>query len=315
MLVTIIVPARNAGKTISQCVNSIYNNRHVEIECIVVINNSNDDTLKQCKKLKEKYRSLVIVESCANGVSAARNVGLQRATGEIIGFCDADDYLEPNAIDEIVAKMRQSDIDIEFVSFFRVIKRGNKLERERSRCAITNRIVSAKKARGYVLNDPGVTGSVWNKFYKREVITGIWFDEELTHCEDTHFNMLVLKRNRLRILFSDFVAYNYVVNPKSATMNKDELFSSDNTLRYLTSMKKIKNEYAENIRVRLEVSYEVLRLCVDNYVFCGSAAARKKLRIEILKSFWAILVGFAVHCENNNMALLKNGMRILAGFI
>ena len=102
--ISIIIPASNAEESIVRCISSIYNNNYTYIECIVVVNNSSDNTKIICEKLKNQYSNLLVIKASTKGVSEARNIGLSYASGSLIGFCDADDYYEPYAIDTIIDK-------------------------------------------------------------------------------------------------------------------------------------------------------------------------------------------------------------------
>lgn len=290
--ISVIIPASNAEGSIVRCINSIYNNRFTDIECVVVVNNSSDNTLIICEKLKRKYTYLIVVNTNTKGVSEARNIGLSCASGKIIGFCDADDYYEPNAIDAIIDKFERYSVDIVITGLYRTKIEDDKIIQEKPSVIFHDKIISVKQAQGLVLNHRDVMGSACNKFYKTEILSGILFDEELTHCEDMHYNMQVLKNNDLRILLTGIVSYNYVMSCSSATRSIDRCYTKDGKLKYLIAMEKIQNEYAGNKHVQRETAHKIVELSIDNYLHRLSNERKVILRKYIKSNFLFLFYGF-----------------------
>lgn len=82
-------------------------------------------------------------------------------------------------------------------------------------------------------------GSVWNKFFKKELIEGHRFDEELSYLEDGYFNVEILNDNKnIKIYLSKEPGYNYVENINSATNNFQKLFDENNKLKYVNALQK-----------------------------------------------------------------------------
>lgn len=308
--ISIIIPAHNAEFTIERCIRSIYDNQCSEIEAIVVINNTTDKTKMICEDLKKKHPSLITISSSDCGVSAARNLGLDYATGDFIGFCDADDYYESNAIDRVIKLMDNSDIDFLITRFYRVEKINDKIVRKISSREMNNRTIDSKAARGAVLNDSSVMGSVWNKFYKSEVIKNQSFDEELTHCEDTYFNMKVLKNDSLKIELSNIISYNYVKNPDGATENTDKCYSNEGKLNYLFAFEKIQSEYEDDFKVRLEARYAMYVIAVMNYSK-NLIKERKKYLKKCILSNWISVILLPKYGIKKNVKLLLKGTLIM----
>ena len=308
--VSIIVPVSNGELTIKRCINSIYQNKS-NIECIVVINNTTDNTKYILDELKRIYKSLHVIDSNASGVSEARNIGLNNASGEIIGFCDADDYYEPYAIDTVLELFKITKVDILFSGIYRVYEDefdGHKREGSKT---FKNIIFSSHNALRFVLNDQNVMGSVCNKFYKRSVINNCRFDTSLSHCEDTHFNALVL-RNELKVLLANTITYNYAHNHTSATNVVDNCFYENGKLKYLLAFEKIKEMYKTNIEICLECSYTIYLLSIQNYSAALSENRKKYLKYYIYRNIYTVLLLYK-HGVINNMKLLKKGILILLG--
>jgi glycosyltransferase involved in cell wall biosynthesis len=88
-LVSVIIPAYNCEKEISRCLDSILNQDYPNIETIVIYDESSDGTLQILKKYKSR---ITIIFQKKTSPSIARNVGIDRANGQFIAFCDSDDF-------------------------------------------------------------------------------------------------------------------------------------------------------------------------------------------------------------------------------
>lgn len=289
--ISIIIPARNAQSTITRCIRRVFCNRYDNIECIVVVNDSSDKTLMVCRALQKQYPGLKVISTETGGVSYARNLGLDCASGDIIGFCDADDMYEPGAIDNVLSDFSRYASDIVITGFFRAEKNGNCLKKSKALFSLIPQLVSVKKIRLLVISNKDVVGSVWNKFFKRNAIMRCRFDTSLTHCEDTHFVMTVLKQDNLKILLSNSVTYNYIYEPLSTTNNADKIFDENDELKYFASINKISKLYRRDLRVLTELAAARTTLGIENYRFAETSTERKKrLRRVTAKNLWGYLL-------------------------
>lgn len=309
--VSIIVPASNCENTIEKCIASIYDNKYKDIECIVIVNNSSDNTFSICLALKSKYECLVVIESNAKGVSAARNEGIRASTGGVIGFCDADDYYEPQAIDNVLKKFKCSSADIVVTGFYRVSFLDNSIHSSRNQVSTSDKFVSVKRMQGLVLNDISVLGCIWNKFYRKDVLFKCSFNENLSHSEDTHFNMQILKKNNLRIILTPLITYNYVCNHSSATNSIDRCYTDDDKLKYLIAFEKIQNDYNGNAYVKKETMYSIVGLAIDNYRHELSKSRKEHLRWYVVHYYHYILLKYFKYGIKRNTKRLIKGALIL----
>lgn len=116
-LVSIVLPARNAGAWIEESVRSALTQTHRDLEVIVVDNGSTDDTVDRA--LAAGDPRLRVIREAVAGPSAARNAGLAAARGEYIQFLDADDALVPTKIERQLAYIEKSGGDVAWGSFVR----------------------------------------------------------------------------------------------------------------------------------------------------------------------------------------------------
>lgn len=113
--VSVIIPVYNAEKYINQCLDSIVGQTLRDIEIICVDDGSSDRSLEILREYQERDDRVKVIEQPNGGAGAARNNGLRHATGEYLSFLDADDFFEPDMLEEAVAAAESYKAD--FVVF------------------------------------------------------------------------------------------------------------------------------------------------------------------------------------------------------
>ncbi|ABJ59254.1 hypothetical protein BTI66_09050 [Lactobacillus delbrueckii subsp. bulgaricus] len=230
--VSIIVPVYKAEASIVRCIESILGQTYHNIELLLIEDGSPDNSGEICDRYAGDPR-VKVIHNTNQGVSHARNTGLEYATGEYITFCDSDDYYTPNHVKEnIYAAMKHgSDITI---SGYYIEKHGKFV----SSVHMTNASLSKDDVVKHFTVDNEVGGYCWNKLYKREVLQGVKFPKNLEVLEDTYFLCSAMKRAR-KIYYLAEPLYYYCDNQNSATRNMDMLYSDHDTVKYIDSYKNI----------------------------------------------------------------------------
>lgn len=114
MLISVIIPCYNVQAYIEACLESILQQVYQPLEIIVVDNNSTDETVATVRRIQRKYpESISLLSESQQGAPAARNRGLQAASGEWIQFMDADDLLLP---EKIAHQVSQIDAAVPFIA-------------------------------------------------------------------------------------------------------------------------------------------------------------------------------------------------------
>ena len=106
-MISFIIPAYNAEKTIEKCIDSILHIQNYEIEVIIINDGSTDDTLNECLKIDDE-RVLVITQK-NKGVSAARNRGILEARGDYVVFVDSDDEIDASEMEKALLKTDEKE--------------------------------------------------------------------------------------------------------------------------------------------------------------------------------------------------------------
>lgn len=110
-LISIIVPVYNVERYIDQCIESIVNQSYKNIEIILVDDGSKDCSLEKCKKWERIDSRIKVIHQENQGEFGARNTGLHHARGEWLGFVDADDYVEYDMYEKLLARALADDSD------------------------------------------------------------------------------------------------------------------------------------------------------------------------------------------------------------
>ena len=264
MRVSIIVPVHNAFQTLDRCVKSIINQNYEDIECILVENGSEDQSLKVCLEYSREYRNVIAVSNNSVGASVARNKGLLMATGDIIGFCDADDFLEPDAICSVVEVFQNnSSINVVIGAFYRGCYVDEILKKEY--VGLKNQIVTPTRALQLTVVNDSIMGSVWNKYYRTKIVKNKEFSPELSFCEDMHFNAQVLsslsQKSSVEIIQNP--VYCYMENVESITHQKQLLFDKDGRLNYIVALENIIKDCCLNRKTVGKVKMKMTCLAID----------------------------------------------------
>ena len=95
-LISVIVPVYNVEEYVEKCVLSIINQTYKNLEIILVDDGSTDNSGKICDEIAIKDNRIKVIHKKNGGLSDARNVGIDIAKGDYLGFVDSDDYIDPD---------------------------------------------------------------------------------------------------------------------------------------------------------------------------------------------------------------------------
>ncbi len=210
-LVSILIPAYNAEKYISQCLDSIVNQTYCNLQIVIVDDGSKDNTEKICHEYAKKDQRFEIYHIPNGGVANARNILLSKIKGAYFLFVDSDDWIEPDTIEILVNVIESNDVDIAVC--------GNVTERNNHGSNVINdsspaEIYDQKKAIELFLYHRKLNGSLWNKLIKTSIVNEVEFDSSVSYGEDALFIWECLKRiNTIAIIKSQL--YHYQVNYQS----------------------------------------------------------------------------------------------------
>ena len=211
--ISIIIPCYNAEKYIINCLNSILS-QNSDVEIICINDGSSDSTFEELKKYHD---SIQIFNIEHQGVSFARNLGLENATGDWIWFVDSDDLILDNSIEKI-NKLLDKKYD---VMFFGAIINNNPLKNnELPDITVKDKDIKGKDVFKLWITEYGYP-YIWNCIYNKEFLIKekIIFSNDLNIGEDMAFQIAVFSRAK-HVLFCSENIYNYKYLFHESTMEK-----------------------------------------------------------------------------------------------
>ena len=114
MKISIIVPIYNCEKYLAKCLDSIIRQDYSNLEVILINDGSSDNSKSICEEFCKKDKRFILINKKNEGVSEARNTGLDIASGEYIIFIDADDWIEPNMCKVLLDSLNSNEADMVF---------------------------------------------------------------------------------------------------------------------------------------------------------------------------------------------------------
>lgn len=192
-LISIILPVYNVADYLQTCLDSILNQTYRNIEIICIDDGSTDGSGEICDNYAKKDLRIKVIHQGNQGVSKARNVGLQICNGEYIGFVDSDDWLEPQMYERLVQALNcKKTIGVAMCGYFMNYESEEK--KIINRRPVPQKIIPMSQMLYYIYRRDeyrGVASYLVTKLFRREVLGldnhPIRFSEELKVGEDVLF--------------------------------------------------------------------------------------------------------------------------------
>lgn len=283
-LVSIIVPIYNSERYIERTIVSILNQSYKNIELLLINDGSTDDTINILNSYAKKDSRIVLINKENEGVSATRNIGLNKCKGELITFVDADDYIEKTMIEELVILLETYNADISCC--------GILLERPDLSIPIHGTEVlmnlSNNEALLELISGKNMEPSACAKLFKRGIIRNIKFEENIKYNEDYLFDLYAFKEAK-SVIFLDKPLYHYNLHANSSTTAALNIKRVSDCIKVSEIAMSVfeKNKY-ENIHLLLEQK-QLLGYLGQYNVFIGSKKEdeiifQKEIRKIVLKN-------------------------------
>lgn len=190
--VSVIVPAYNAENCVQRAIHSLLSQTKSVDEIIVVDDGSNDSTSEVVVEMQGNHEGLILLKTKNRGLSAARNLGVMKSTGDIVFFLDADDWFANNHVETLVGLLIEQDCDIAFSGIVYV---GESREVNATFSLPSQGLLEATRYEPTQLREQLYslcTPAAWSKAYRRNLFehTGL-FDESIKYAEDVEFFLRV----------------------------------------------------------------------------------------------------------------------------
>jgi len=244
-LISIVIPIYNKEKYLKRTLDSVVNQTHKNLEIILIDDDSTDNSLKICEEYRKKDKRIIIYKKTKNeGVSAARNIGLEIAKGEYIGFVDADDYIKENMYEKLINNIMKYDVDF--------VQCG--LEYNGTQKSFTNDkellLYNNQNAIEFYLNGDHFSGTIWNKLFKKDFIKDMYFCTDYKKHEDILFEFNAVKRANKILLINDILYY-YTYQKNDSLTGDFSCKKDKGFFDYIDNMTKFITKYYPQLKEKL----------------------------------------------------------------
>lgn len=269
--ISIIVPVYNVENYVERCLNSLVKQTIDDIEIIVINDGSTDGSQTIIDKFVQKYPEKIksyIIENA--GAAQARNIGLDKAVGEYVGFVDSDDYVATNMFEQLYDKAIEDNADIVNCAYYR---------KNENRCIEKETTINDNFGKN-LLEEPDImidsVPYIWNKIFKRTLIeeNNIRF-QRLRIYEDLVFTYeLFINANKISKIFEPLYFYT-VTRATSLTHDfSEKRFDIFEAFRILIDYAKEKKCYDE---LEQAILFTLLK---HIYVVLGQDVSRKTVKLK-----------------------------------
>ena len=213
-LVSIIVPVYKVEEYLDKCVQSLINQTYPNLEILLIDDGSPDRCPKLCDEWAKRDSRIEVIHTANHGVSHARNVGLDKASGEYIGFVDADDWIDPDYYEQMVTELLRTGADVCGVGYTRettngprnILRKGEACvySREEILCEIFSCVVPKL-----------LWWELWDKLFCRKLVTTNRLNEHIFIAEDKLFFWQAMKEAK-KFAYLPTYGYHYRMREGSA---------------------------------------------------------------------------------------------------
>lgn len=301
--ISVILPVYNSEKVISRTIESIIKQTYNNIELIIIDDGSIDNSGKICEEYAKSYDMIKYINIENNGVSNARNIGIQNATGNYIMFIDSDDEYYINTIEKVVSELNKNEnLELVVFSYDRIHINKNKTKQMRTE-AIDIKNGKDKNVFIEELQKKCLFNQIWNKVFKRDMLlnSNIKFDTNISSGEDYKFNIQYIDAVNNALYISD-VLYKY--------------YSSMEGLSLKTGPEKIYiklDNLNEHRKLYEKMNYDITYID-NNYVYtCLSGLTAMKIKKDSKKTEKYIkkyIDNKAIRTELNNIKKRSKSVKI-----
>lgn len=216
-MISVVVPVYNCAAYLENGIQSLINQTIFEdLEIIIVNDGSSDESASMIQAYVDKYPNIKLINQENKGVSAARNRGINEASGEYITFFDADDIAENRLYEELYRLMKDYDADLSCVNYTKCFLDGvKKVQKSKVKATYhSDEILESFFATSLLCNN------TIDKLFKLSIVGDLRFPEGYAIGEDMYFVFMYLLRCQKISVNTTKSLYQYFIRNDSAMKSK-----------------------------------------------------------------------------------------------
>lgn len=226
MTLSVIVPVYKSEKYLKRCVDSILCQTYSDLEVILVDDGSPDACPQICDSYQEKDARVVVLHQKNAGVSAARNAGLDHASGAYITFVDSDDYIEPNMYSSMMQTAQKYSCDVVLCDCIKEFPDHKELYTHDIRPGFydKNQLLDEYYPHLLIMENVEYPATISNcllVFRNDKKFSNIRYIEGIRYSEDLLFGAQLMRQADNFFYMKGSAFYHYYMNPSSATHTFD----------------------------------------------------------------------------------------------
>lgn len=202
-LISVVIPVYNVADFLDQCMESVCKQTYTHLEIILVDDGSTDASAEMCRSWAKKDSRIKLIRQQNQGLSGARNTGIEVATGEWLAFVDSDDWIELDMYEGMMKSALASDADIVACGHIRE-------KRKKKKVLIPSekpRTVTPDEAQRMVVEDRKLQNHAWSKIYRKHIFDTVRFPIGAIYEDIAVSHLLFAQANH--ILLMDKAYYHY----------------------------------------------------------------------------------------------------------
>jgi len=231
--ISVIIPVYNVEEYLPQSLNSVVNQTHSDIEIICINDCSTDNSLKILEEYTEKDCRIKLINFSKNqGVSVARNAGIDIAEGDYIAFLDPDDWWELELLEKAIKKLQLDNADVILFSHNEI--KNNEIIKNKEKLKKIQDVINGTNYINY-LQDFSIL--IWDKIYRKDFIKNrnIKFIQNIHQTEDVLFSLEVFSNNPIVTFIAENL-YNYRLNREGSAMYNSVMLVSNQIKAFKTML-------------------------------------------------------------------------------
>lgn len=289
-LVSVVIPVYNGERELGRCIESILMQSYTNLQVLVIDDGSEDKSLSVARSYEEKDNRMSVLHQKNQGVSSARNLGIEKAEGKYLVFVDGDDFISSDMVERLLLNMNKEEkIDVSICNY----KRAGLQEKNTGRkCEVLNK----EEAICRLFYRDSYQGFLCNKMFRTELIKKerLLLNTEISICEDLLFCSLYFSHIQ-KAVYDSKVCYFYEetgrgatrsdqYNPRRYTMLKsfDEIEKTWNTFAVSKSIKEAAYNYLATVCMLL------FKMTVKYYKDADKDAMKQIIK-HLKKTGWCYL--------------------------
>ena len=222
--ISVIVPVYNVENYLRRCVDSIINQTYKNLEIILVDDGSPDNCPVICDEYAQRDSRIKVIHKENGGLSDARNVGIDIASGDYLMFVDSDDYISEKMCGILYERLRSSNADMSICGVERIYPDGRNSDYSNIEDALLTRDDFFDKMEGKC----GWCWVVaWNKLYKKSIFDGLCYPVGKLYEDDFIIHKLLYKIEKISAVADHMYYYvqraDSIVNQCYSVKNLDSV--------------------------------------------------------------------------------------------